>query len=222
MNLENQLIQSFVDEVCLSAPVHPKIVHHLTQFMGTKISEAVITSNENISILTEYIYAQENQKVYTIFALSSQNVGYLGILVPHLNPLLGKIWGEYVKQFKKDFPEYQKEQLGDQIQKLFTVYHLLRELLTIQVRSTRKSDSKSLNTFVSPGLEVLEKYYKCGRKRKYATFEEATTHLEQNQTSYQCEYCGQYHNGKPMTTQPIPLEIQHKRWETAWRRLHKI
>lgn len=216
------LLKNLIDDLSLTANLYPRIVQSMNAYLYQELSKYIILEDESSAVLTDYLYSLEDEKVYSILALSSVTTPYLCLLLPHINQLLTQVWSGYIIKFKKDFPEFQSHELGKQIRKLHDFYHNFRGLIYIEVRSTRKSIGDKKPVWETPGLEALEAFYKCERKRKYATLEEATLALERGQESYACPRCGNYHNGHPMTNQEIPVSIQHKRWETTWRRLHNV
>lgn len=220
-NEGSRLLKSFFDETSLLSGLEPHVVMHLNNYLYEKFNEKLIMDNEKVVVLTDYIYSHTEKQIFSILALSDTKNSYHCLLFPQINLLLAQTWRNYIRLFKTTFPEYQGIVLGEQMKRLSEYLVALKELLSIQTRANRTSGNSNSGEWENPGLEKLERFYKCERKRSYSSEQEAREGLEKGQEPYKCDYCDNYHNGRPIIMAgQIPDEVAHRRWETTWRRNH--
>lgn len=74
-----------------------------------------------------------------------------------------------------------------------------------------------------PPIEILQRFYECGRKIPYDSHADVVDALWDYNDAYRCRHCGKYHQGKtPSESESIDDETRLKRFQRVWRYMHNL
>jgi hypothetical protein len=217
----SKLLSDVVDEALLLSPSPPTIVSTLRAELCRHYAQATIMVSDDYPSIIDKLYGINDGVMYSILSLSFEDE-YTFFLLPAQDVAPNKTINAFLTQLKMR-NDYNGEETMKVVMALHVTTRTLNELLTNSTRSSRRSvgNNKKADPKL-PSLAKMKAFYECERKVKYTSVADATEQLEEGNNVYLCEHCGQVHQGKEPTGQPIPQYIMNGRYSTAWRRYHKI
>lgn len=210
-------VDSLVDEVLSWSNVPPTITSRLRTAISAHYSQSLIMVDDFYPDVVNTLYALNDQGVYSIISLSFVDE-YIFMLLPEDKVNLRNPVRSVLKEWKKENSHLSGAEIGEVARQVSTVQSNLNDILRDSTRTTRVATGLHAKEFIMPDVEVMQRFYECGRKHSYATAAEAADHLHLENGIYECSWCHGYHQGHAPTGMTIPREIMEGRWRTAWRR----
>jgi rubrerythrin len=214
------LLASVIEEVVALSTLPPVIASIVRNRLITYYDNHTLLVSEDYPDVLKTLYSYDDNKKYCIISLTSSE-GYPFILLPYMEAHYPKVFSEIIVEVKNKF-ELSNSEIGAVVEKIQQVRKSLKEIIDSSTRTSRMATGFTESNFAFPPVEVMQKFYECGRKAVYYSYEETQRLLMADNDVYKCKHCSFYHQGQTPTGDEIPQEIKEGRWRTGWRRYHNI
>lgn len=223
MRTERHPLTLQIQDIFLASHLSPDLNFLLIEGIDDYFKNSTLAISDDLPRLVKKLYSIDDNKIYTIISVCSQDQ-YQAVL---LTPLLSFInhSSKNAITFLKQSGELSGHALADAIKDVNDLMKIALELLRDSTLSSRRAiGDKPVEDIEYPDYETLKSFYECGRKVKYSSYEEAESNLDAVNSVYLCPLCSQYHQGQSTARKspPIPEDIKLIRYKKIWRRYHKI
>lgn len=223
MSAERHPLTLQVEELFLNSNLTPKLNFLLLQGIDDYFKQQTIEISDNLPYLVKQLYSIADDELYTIISWCNHD-GYQAVLLHPLSQFIRESAKETIR-FVKESDEYRNKSLEKAIRGVNALMKIVLEVLKDSTRTTRKAIGYVPAPEVEyPDFATLKRFYECDRKVRYDTYEEAESNLAEQNDAYACPHCFRYHQGRATlrNAPAIPEEITRGRYQTVWRRHHKI
>lgn len=210
-------MDSLIDEALSWSSVPPEITSRLRTELSDYYSQVLLMVDDFYPDVVKELYSLNDQKAYSIVSLSFADE-YIFMLLPTSKVSSRVPVNAILKEWKQANTQLPGRMIGEMAERITSVQRSLDEILKNSTRTTRVAAGLHAKEFVMPEIEVMQRFYECGRKHSYPTAAEATEHLHSENGIYECPWCHGYHQGHLPTGMTIPRDVMEGRWRTAWRR----
>ena len=219
--LSTHTFSSAIEETLQLSMLSPQLTSMLRADLIKHYETSIIMASDDYREALDALYSINDNEMYTVVSFCFEDE-YTFFLLPAQDLTPHSVTKSLIKRLKAE-NDYTGEETREMVTSLVETAQTLHELLAIQKRSTRRAVGHNGNNEIElPSMEVMKKFYECGRKARYSSVEEVQNDLGKDNHVYSCVHCGGLHQGRQPTGFAVPQDIREGRYTTAWRRYNHI